>query len=126
MREDGPVTKMARSQKSVLTARCRLSSVRQRQAKRADFRVRATATNNQWEKSVRVVLLTIALLLSQLNQASAENYPSQRITVIAPFAPGSGTDSVARIVFQRLSELLKTTIVIDNRVGANGALGATA
>ncbi|MFB6459644.1 Bug family tripartite tricarboxylate transporter substrate binding protein [Bradyrhizobium tunisiense] len=75
---------------------------------------------------MRVLLLTIALLLSNGSLASAENYPSQRITVVAPFAPGSGTDGVARIVFQRLSELLKTTIVIDNRVGANGAVGATA
>lgn len=75
---------------------------------------------------MRAPLLTIALLLSQLNGAGAETYPSQRITVIAPFAPGSGTDGVARIVFQRLSELLKATIIIDNRVGANGALGATA
>lgn len=75
---------------------------------------------------MRAPLLTIALLLSQLNGAGAETYPSQRITVIAPFAPGSGTDGAARIVFQRLSELLKATIIIDNRVGANGALGATA
>ncbi|MET0409374.1 MAG: tripartite tricarboxylate transporter substrate binding protein [Hyphomicrobium sp.] len=76
---------------------------------------------------MQVFLVTIALLLSLCNlAAAAEKYPSQRITVIAPFAPGSGTDGVARIVFQRLSELLKTTIVIDNRVGANGALGATA
>lgn len=76
---------------------------------------------------MRVLLLAIALLLPFGNlAAAAETYPSQRITVIAPFAPGSGTDGVARIVFQRLSELLKTTIIIDNRVGANGALGATA
>lgn len=76
---------------------------------------------------MRVLLLAIALLLSHGNLAAAvETYPSQRITVIAPFAPGSGTDGVARIVFQRLSELLKATIIIDNRVGANGALGATA
>ena len=76
---------------------------------------------------MRVLLFAIALLLSQWNHAAAaESYPSQRITVIAPFAPGSGTDSVARIVFQRLSELLNTTIIVDNRVGANGAIGATA
>jgi tripartite-type tricarboxylate transporter receptor subunit TctC len=73
---------------------------------------------------VRVLLLTIALLFSSWCHASAEIYPSQRITVIAPFAPGSGTDGVARIVFQRVSELLKTTIIVENRVGANGALGA--
>ena len=74
---------------------------------------------------MRVLVLTIAMLLSGWSYA-AENYPSQRITVIAPFAPGSGTDAVARIVSQRLSEILKTTIIVDNRVGANGALGAAA
>ena len=73
---------------------------------------------------MRALLLTIALLFSNWCPASAEDYPSQRITVIAPFAPGSGTDGVARIVFQRVSELLKTTIIVENRVGANGALGA--
>ena len=73
---------------------------------------------------MRALLLTIALLFSSWCPASAEDYPSQRITVIAPFAPGSGTDGVARIVFQRVSELLKTTIIVENRVGANGALGA--
>jgi tripartite-type tricarboxylate transporter receptor subunit TctC len=74
---------------------------------------------------VRVLVLMIAMLLSGWSYA-AENYPSQRITMIVPFAPGSGTDAVARIVSQRLSEILKTTIVVDNRVGANGALGAAA
>jgi tripartite-type tricarboxylate transporter receptor subunit TctC len=73
---------------------------------------------------VRVLLVTVALLFSSWCPASAEDYPSQRITVIAPFAPGSGTDGVARIVSQRLAELLKTTIIVENRVGANGALGA--
>jgi tripartite-type tricarboxylate transporter receptor subunit TctC len=73
---------------------------------------------------VRVLLLAFAALVSSWCHASAETYPSQRITVIAPFAPGSGTDGVARVVFQRLSEVLKTPIIVENRVGANGALGA--
>jgi tripartite-type tricarboxylate transporter receptor subunit TctC len=55
----------------------------------------------------------------------AQNYPIRTITVIVPFGAGSGTDAVARVVTHRLSELLKATIVIDNRVGANGAIGAT-
>jgi tripartite-type tricarboxylate transporter receptor subunit TctC len=73
---------------------------------------------------VRVLLLAFAALVSSWCHVSAETYPSQRITVIAPFAPGSGTDGVARVVFQRLSEVLKTPIIVENRVGANGALGA--
>jgi tripartite-type tricarboxylate transporter receptor subunit TctC len=58
--------------------------------------------------------------------AQAQSYPSRTITIIVPFAAGSGTDSVARIVTQRLAEVLKTSIVIDNRAGANGAIGAAA
>jgi tripartite-type tricarboxylate transporter receptor subunit TctC len=58
--------------------------------------------------------------------AQAQSYPSRTITLIVPFAAGSGTDSVARIVTQRLAEVLKTSIVIDNRAGANGAIGAAA
>lgn len=74
---------------------------------------------------MRHVLLGIVVLLSSCCLATAEAYPSQRITVIVPFGPGSGTDSIARVVCQRLSEVLKTTIIIENRVGANGALGTT-
>jgi tripartite-type tricarboxylate transporter receptor subunit TctC len=74
---------------------------------------------------VRHFLFGIVALLSSCSFAAAETYPSQRITVIAPFGPGSGTDSVARVVCQRLSEVLKTTIIIENRVGANGALATT-
>nr|MBA2400211.1 tripartite tricarboxylate transporter substrate binding protein [Bradyrhizobium sp.] len=58
--------------------------------------------------------------------ATAQTYPAKRITVIVPFGPGSGTDGVARIVTQRLAEVLKTTIVVENRAGASGAIGAVA
>ncbi|CAN7347329.1 tripartite tricarboxylate transporter substrate binding protein [Bosea sp. LjRoot9] len=71
-------------------------------------------------------LLGVALLVSSCWLAAAETYPSQRITLIVPFGAGSGTDAVSRIVFQRVSELLKTPIIIENRVGANGAVGAAA
>ena len=58
--------------------------------------------------------------------ATAQTYPARRITVIVPFGAGSGTDGVARIVTQRLAEVLKTTIVVENRPGASGAIGAVA
>jgi tripartite-type tricarboxylate transporter receptor subunit TctC len=58
--------------------------------------------------------------------SNAQNYPTRPITVIVPFAAGSGTDSVTRIVTRRLSEILKSPVIIDNRVGANGTIGAVA
>ena len=53
-------------------------------------------------------------------------YPSRPITLVVPFAAGSGTDIGARVLAKDLTELLKTPVVIDNKQGANGALGATA
>lgn len=48
------------------------------------------------------------------------------IRLIVPFPPGAGTDVVARLVAQRLGEGLAVTIVVENRAGAGGAIGAEA
>jgi tripartite-type tricarboxylate transporter receptor subunit TctC len=58
-------------------------------------------------------------------QANAAGYPERNITVVVPFPAGGASDVTARIVTQKLSERLNQTIIIDNRAGANGALGAT-
>src|SRR3546814_4576720 len=55
----------------------------------------------------------------------AADYPSQPIRVIVPFAPGGSTDIVARIVTQRMSQELGQTMVVENKGGAGGAIGAT-
>lgn len=75
---------------------------------------------------MRRIVLSFAIFLAVCGLATAEPYPSRRITVIVPFAAGSGTDGVARIVTQRLGEMLKTTVVVENRPGASGAIGAVA
>jgi len=54
------------------------------------------------------------------------NYPDHPIRVIVPFPPGGSVDPVMRIVGPRLSELLGQPVVIDNRAGANSAIGAGA
>jgi tripartite-type tricarboxylate transporter receptor subunit TctC len=69
--------------------------------------------------------LCILLLALMTCEANAHDYPNRPVTLIVPFGAGSGTDTVARIVSHRLSELLGSPIVVDNRVGANGAIGAT-
>ncbi len=51
------------------------------------------------------------------------SYPSKPVRVIVPFAAGGTTDVVARLVMQKMGELMKASFVIDNRGGANGMIG---
>lgn len=56
--------------------------------------------------------------------AIAENYPSKPIKAIVPFAPGSATDQIGRAFASKMSESLGQPVVIENRPGANGLIGA--
>ena len=67
-----------------------------------------------------------AALIATAAPASAQIYPNGPITLIVPFAAGSGTDSVARIVGQKLGERLKQPVVVDNKPGASAQIGAQA
>ena len=55
--------------------------------------------------------------------AAQEAYPTRAIRLVVPFAPGGATDTVSRVIGQRLSERLGKTVVIDNRGGAGGTRG---
>src|SRR5262249_9947594 len=55
---------------------------------------------------------------------TAQQYPAKPIRMIVPYAPGGGSDIVARIAGQRMTEALGQVIIIDNRPGAAGMLGA--
>jgi len=57
---------------------------------------------------------------------SAENYPSRPVRMIIPFAPGGASDFVGRIIQPAMAELLKQTVVVDNRTGASGNIGVEA
>ncbi|MGE5465729.1 MAG: Bug family tripartite tricarboxylate transporter substrate binding protein [Methanocella sp.] len=54
----------------------------------------------------------------------AQSYPNHPIRMVVPFPPGGSTDLVARVVGQKMSESWKQQVVIDNRGGANGMIGA--
>lgn len=69
---------------------------------------------------VHAIAATAVLLVGQ---AQAQSYPNKPIRMVVPFAAGGGTDAVGRVLAPRLSELLGQQLVIDNRAGANGAIG---
>jgi tripartite-type tricarboxylate transporter receptor subunit TctC len=80
-------------------------------------------------RSLRLLSLFLATLLPGVfDSSSAEpgigGYPVKPIKLIVPFPPGAGTDAVARLVAQKLGESLKATVIVENRVGAGGAIGA--
>ena len=54
--------------------------------------------------------------------AAAQDFPSRTITMIVPFPPGGGNDTMARIVASKLSAALGQQVVVDNRPGANGVI----
>jgi len=69
----------------------------------------------------------IALALSLMPViASAQSFPSKPVRMIVPFAPASATDTVGRIIAQKLQEILGQPVLVDNRAGANGSIGADA
>src|SRR6266404_5170186 len=71
------------------------------------------------------VLAGLVLLgLSGLPAYAADDYPTRQIKIIVPFPAGAGPDQVARLIGQRLQEELGQTVVIENRSGALGSLGA--
>lgn len=76
-------------------------------------------------RSLGVLLTGLALLLLPA-AASAQEFPSKPIKLIVPFPPGGPNDIIARVVGQRMSELIKQPVVIENRGGQGGVLGTDA
>lgn len=68
----------------------------------------------------------VASLATLTFSAQAETYPSRPIRMVVPFPPGGPTDVLARIVAPRLAERLGQPVIIDNKPGASGMLGADA
>ena len=71
-------------------------------------------------------LCALALLAAFTNHAFAQasTYPNKPVKIIVPFAPGGGSDFIARLLSQRLTEKLGQPVIIDNKPGAGGNVGA--
>ena len=73
--------------------------------------------------TLRSLLFAIALTLAASALAWAETYPSRPITIIVPFAPGGPTDTIARVMAERMKLPLGQPVIIENVGGAGGSIG---
>lgn len=70
--------------------------------------------------------LSAGVLAALAFTAVAQDYPARAVKIIAPTAPGTGTDATARFIADRLSREWSHGVVVENKVGANGIIGADA
>ena len=73
------------------------------------------------QKFVRQVLSCVLLTIPL---AFAQTYPDRPVRIVVPFSPGGGTDIIARMMAQKLTEMWGQSVVVENKTGGNGNIGA--
>jgi tripartite-type tricarboxylate transporter receptor subunit TctC len=74
---------------------------------------------------LRFLSFCFALLIGSM-QAYADDWPTRPVRIVVPFSAGGGTDTVARVLAQKLGEKFKQSFVVENKPGASGMIGAAA
>jgi tripartite-type tricarboxylate transporter receptor subunit TctC len=74
-------------------------------------------------KAIRRMLAACTLIAAAATSAQAA-YPERPITLVVPYAPGGSADALARVLAVRVGMKLGTTVIVDNRPGASGTIGA--
>src|SRR5450432_2161228 len=94
----------------------------------ARFQTECASGSRIWGDRMKILgaLATGLWLLLLPLSAAAQDFPSKPIKLIVPFPPGGPNDIIARVVGQRMSELMKQPVLIDNRGGQAGVLGTDA
>jgi tripartite-type tricarboxylate transporter receptor subunit TctC len=70
-------------------------------------------------------LLLLAGLGAQAQTADTASYPNRQVRVVVPYPAGGSSDIIGRMVAERLTEALGQTVIVENKAGAGGTLGAT-
>ena len=70
------------------------------------------------------ILASFALCALAAGVAGAQGYPNKPVKLIVPFTAGSATDILARTIGQKLTEMWGQSVIVDNRPGAGGTIGA--
>ncbi|MGE4369108.1 MAG: Bug family tripartite tricarboxylate transporter substrate binding protein [Burkholderiaceae bacterium] len=75
-------------------------------------------------KPLALCLVSTGLLLGAQASVAQQQWPDRPVTLVVPFPPGGSTDTTARIVAEGLQDVLKQTVIVENKAGAGGNIGA--
>lgn len=79
---------------------------------------------NRFNLACALACVAIASIATTARAQDATSFPSRVVRLVIPFSPGGGTDIVGRMVAQKLTEAWGQQVIVDNRAGANGIIGA--